>query len=175
MKRRMLLARALTFAALLPTTVFAGRAITPEDYFAFQVIADPHISPDGTQVAFVLTSIDQQRNRRDSSIWLVAVDGRSEPRRFSPEGFNANHPRWSPDGSRLASISARTGDAATRPQIYVMPAQGGEAQALSNFKNGVTDFEWSPDGRRFVAVSRIGPERSSAAKERCPPLHARLI
>src|SRR5262249_27740475 len=140
---------------------FAARGITSEDYFAFQFISDPHISPDGKQVAYVLTAIDQQRNRRNTSIWMVATDGRSEPRRLTGEGLNSNYPRWSPDGSRLAFLSSRTGETPaasepTRPQIYVLPMQGGEAQPVSRLKNGASAFQWSPDGNRFVAVSRIG-------------------
>ena len=33
---------------------------------------------------------------------------------------------------------------------------GGEARRVTNFKNGVSNFQWSPDGSHFVAVSRIG-------------------
>jgi dipeptidyl aminopeptidase/acylaminoacyl peptidase len=34
---------------------------------------------------------------------------------------------------------------------------GGEARRLTNLKNGVSTFRWSPDGSRLVVVSRIGP------------------
>ena len=39
----------------------AKRGITPEDYLAFQFIGDPHISPDGNNVAYVLTTIDAEK------------------------------------------------------------------------------------------------------------------
>ena len=71
----LLAACALAFAA----TALANRGVTPEDYFAFHFLSDPHISPDGKQFAYVVTVIDQQKNRRTSSIWLVAADGRSAP------------------------------------------------------------------------------------------------
>jgi dipeptidyl aminopeptidase/acylaminoacyl peptidase len=35
--------------------------------------------------------------------------------------------------------------------------EGGEARRVTNLKNGVSNFQWSPDGSRFVVVSRIGP------------------
>ena len=53
----------------------AQRGITAEDYFAFENISDAHIAPDGRQVVYTLTTVDKQKNRRDSSIWAVAVDG----------------------------------------------------------------------------------------------------
>jgi hypothetical protein len=56
------------FALTFSLSALANRGITPEDYFAFQVINDPRISPGGRQVAYVLTAIDQKKNRRNSSI-----------------------------------------------------------------------------------------------------------
>src|SRR5260221_4111541 len=40
----------------------ARRGITPEDYFSFQFVIDPHFSPDGKMVAYELTTIDQKKN-----------------------------------------------------------------------------------------------------------------
>src|SRR5205807_10169356 len=123
------------------------RGVTSEDYFAFQSISDAHISPDGKQAAYVLTTVDQKRNRRDNSSWVVATDGRSAPRRLTAEGFNSDSPRWSPDGSRLAFLSTRTAQSAEpaeapRPQIYILRLDGGEAQALTHLKNGAGVFQW---------------------------------
>jgi len=153
----------LVLVSAFPLFALANRGVTPEDYFAFQFISDARISPDGRQVAYVLTAIDQKKNRRNSSIWLVAVEGASAPRRLTAEGFSSNSPRWSPDGSRLAFLSTRNveppevGAEQARAQIFILAMQGGEAQAASHLKNGVSLFQWSPDGLRFVAVSRIGP------------------
>jgi len=148
------------------------RGVTSEDYFALQNIGDAHIAPDGKQVAYVLTTVDQKRNRRDSSIWLVAIDGKSVPRRLTAEGVNSTSPRWSRDGSRLAFLSTRGSAAAVgetetpRPQIYILHLDGGEAQALTHLKNGAGVFQWSPDGKRFVVLSRTGPSDNVAASAR---------
>jgi dipeptidyl aminopeptidase/acylaminoacyl peptidase len=151
----------------------ARRGVTPEDYFAFESISDAHISPDGKQVAYVLTTIDQRRNRRDNSIWMVAVDGHSAPRRLSAEGFNSTSPRWSPDGTRLAFVSSRNSAGADspagepqRPQICILPMDGGEALTLTRLKNGAGAFQWAPDGTRLVVVSRTGPSDNVAGSAR---------
>ncbi len=171
--------RLLSLVLILSSAALGNRGITAEDYFAFQFINDARISPDGRQAAYVLTAIDQKKNRRVSSIWLVVMDGLSAPRRLTAEGFNSNSPRWSPDGSRLAFLSARAtegpepassgaGAAAepARPQICILRLDGGEAQVASHFKNGVTLFQWSPDGQRFVALSRTGPSDQIARDAR---------
>ena len=138
------------------------RGITPEDYLSFKFVGDPHISPDGKVIAYVLTAIDQKKNRRESSIWVVPADGSAAPRRLSAEGFSSNTPRWSPDGRTLAILSARSSDLPAgetpKSQIYLLSiAGGGEAIALTKLKNGVQSFQWSPEGSRIVVVSTSGP------------------
>jgi dipeptidyl aminopeptidase/acylaminoacyl peptidase len=169
----------LFFIICLVTGVFSAtelraqtkRGITPEDYFAFQFIGDPHLSPDGTAAAYVVTTVDQKKNRRESSVWLVPIDGSVAPRRLSAEGFSSNSPRWRPDGKTLAILSTRNLDpAASEPakaQIYLLPmTSGGEATALTKLKNGVQSFQWSPDGSRIVVISASGPMDSVAAADR---------
>jgi dipeptidyl aminopeptidase/acylaminoacyl peptidase len=150
----------------LAVCAFAKRGVTPEDYFAFENIGDPHLSPNGRDVAYVLGTVDQKKNRRVSSVWLVAADGQSAPRRLTAEGFDANTPRWSPDGTKLAFLSTRNAEEGGRPQIYILPMSGGEALQLSHVKNGVSSLQWSPDGTKFVALSRTGPGDAVAAADR---------
>jgi dipeptidyl aminopeptidase/acylaminoacyl peptidase len=157
--------------AVVPLRAQTKRGITAEDYFAFQFISDPHLSPDGEAAAYVLTTIDQKKNRRESSVWLVRADGSALPRRLSAEGFTSNSPRWSPDGKTLAMLSTRNLDGAAgetaKAQIYLLPmTSGGEAVALTKLKNSVQSFQWSPDGGRIVAVSSSGPTDGIAAADR---------
>lgn len=147
------------------------RGVTPEDYFSFKFVADPHISPDGKVVVYVLTTINQKKNHRESSIWAVPADASSAPRRLSAEGFSSNAPRWSPDGKTLAFLSARSSDASSgekpKTQIYLLSmAGGGEAMPLTKLKNGVQSFQWSPEGSRIVVVSTSGPMDGVAAADR---------
>jgi dipeptidyl aminopeptidase/acylaminoacyl peptidase len=161
---RMLLIAAVTFTSSVP--VWANRGVTPEDYFASEFVSAASLSPDGQQVAYVRTVINPQKNRRETAIWLVATDGHSTPRRLTAEDFNSNLPRWNDDGTSLAFLSNRSSERTEsggvtgenrRSQIWVLSMNGGEAQVVSHLKNGVESFQWSPDGKHFVAVSRTGP------------------
>jgi dipeptidyl aminopeptidase/acylaminoacyl peptidase len=139
------------------------RGITPEEYFSFQFIGDPHLSPDGKVVAYVVTTINQKKNRRESAIWSLAIESPEAPRRLSAEGFSSSMPRWSPDGKTLAMVSARNLDSSTadkpKAQIYLLPvSRGGEAMPLTKLKNGVEGYQWSPDGTRIVVVSATAPK-----------------
>jgi dipeptidyl aminopeptidase/acylaminoacyl peptidase len=53
-----------------------------------------------------------------------------------------------------------------RPQIYVLRLDGGEVQAVMHLKNGASGFQWSPDSRRFVVVSRTRPSDGVAPTDR---------
>jgi dipeptidyl aminopeptidase/acylaminoacyl peptidase len=159
------------FVGFLPVAAGAAqqtnkRGITPEDYYAFQFLSDPQISPDGERVVYVVTTVDRRQNRRFSSIWLIAIDGKSAPRQLTNNSFSSNSPRWSPDGQAIAFITSRpaTSDPGetVRPQIWLLPLNGGEPRRITTLRNGAGNFQWSPDGKRIVCVSRTGPSDSRA-------------
>lgn len=129
------------------------RAMTPQDITRIRFVSDPQLSPDGRQVAFVVTMLSEEQDQYLSNIWVIDVTG-SEPRRFTTGPKRDAAPRWSPDGARLAFVSERT--AKQKPQLYVMPTAGGEANCLTNLQNGVSSPVWSPNGTRLAFVSRVG-------------------
>src|SRR6516225_173578 len=83
------------------------RGVTPEDYFAFQNLGDPRFSPDGSTIAFVVTTVDQRQNRRRSEIWSVPADGSTSPSVLTTAPQSSTSPRWRPDGKAIAFLSAR--------------------------------------------------------------------
>src|SRR5262249_54476201 len=163
----------IAFAAALSLAVAAPaaaqmRVVTAEDYLSFETLSDPHFSPDGSTIAFVVTTIDQKQNRRHSDIWTVAADSNGAvPFPLTSSTQSSSSPRWSPDGKGLGFLSARPvpGDAAgetARTQVWLLPLAGGEPRRITNLQNGVSSFVWSPDSSRLLCVSRSGP--SDAAK-----------
>src|SRR5580658_2689646 len=141
----------------------AKPGVTAEDYLAFEFISDPQISPDGQWIAYTVATIDQKANKRVSRIWIASMDGTHPTVPFTSDTISSTSPRWSPDGRSLAFLSARDGG---RAQIWLLSRNGGEARRVSNLENGASNFEWSPDGTRFVCLTRSGPPPSKSSDVR---------
>jgi len=129
----------------------AKRAITLDDLAKFKTVADPQRSPDGRWVAYVVRSVDVEKDKNDSDLWMVSWDGTQKVRLTSgPDSESA--PRWSPDGRYLAFLASRgTEDEKKKgAQIWLLDRLGGEAQKLTEIDGGVGDYSWSPDSKKFV-------------------------
>jgi dipeptidyl aminopeptidase/acylaminoacyl peptidase len=149
-------------AGLVLAQSHARRGVVAEDYFDFETISDPQISTDGQSVACVITTIDRGQNQRVSRISITSVDSGHTAVPFK-ESWSATSPRWSPDGRFLAFLSAREGG---RQQIWTMARDGGALKQVTNLEDGVSSFEWSPDGTRMVGLTRTGPPSSKKSDVR---------
>jgi dipeptidyl aminopeptidase/acylaminoacyl peptidase len=131
-------------------TLLLASALTIQDYATMPMLTSPMISPDGKRIAYVVSRADLERSVYDSDVWLIGVDGSNDTRLTRNPSTN-NHPRWSPDGSRIAFLSDRDGG---RLGIWTIGANGGESEKLTTEKSSVSDFEWSPDGKTIAFVMR---------------------
>jgi Tol biopolymer transport system component len=82
---------------------------------------------------------------RGGNIWTIGADGRGARLLLR----NAYSPAWSPDGSRLAFVSRRSGD----EEIYVARADGRGVTRLTRSAGPDLSPAWSSNGRR-LAFSR---------------------
>ncbi len=119
------------------------------------------------QLAFVA------RDKKSGTATLMVQAGRTPRRLATVEGLAAT-PRWSPDGSRIAllvTIGARKETGATQAgirqvgeigqvddeqRIAVVPAAGGALRTVSPADRFVYEYDWTPDGRGFVATTARG-------------------
>ena len=96
--RRILVALALAAlpAGLAAQNTAASDRLTLDLYWEYETVADPQLSPDGTQIIYTRQWIDKVNDKRESSLWIMNADGSRN--RFLARGSNA---RWSPTGDRI--------------------------------------------------------------------------
>jgi len=124
----------------------ARRPISETDLLKFRWIADPQISPDGRQVAYVLVTVNEKEDRYDTSIWTVPTQGDVAPHPLS-QGPRDSAPRWSPDSRTLAFLRSGEKDP---PQLHLLSMGGGEARKLTDLPKGTSPAVWSPDGKTIA-------------------------
>jgi dipeptidyl aminopeptidase/acylaminoacyl peptidase len=141
------------------------RPPTIEDLLSIQSVSEPRISPDGLWVAYTVESVDWEEDQPVTGLFMVARDG-GEPVALTGDGYSAHSPRWSPDNKYLGFLAAR-GEADATTQVWLFDRRGGDARQYTAVDQGVTGFEWSPDGRRMLLTIRdkTADERAAEAAE----------
>jgi Tol biopolymer transport system component len=146
----------------------AKRALSLDDLAKQRGVSDPQVSPDGKWIAYVVSTIDAENDRRDSDLWMVSWDGSERMRLTSLPDSSESAPRWSLDGRYLAFIASRGDEEEKKKggQVWLLDRRGGEAQKVSDIKGGVSAYAWSPDGRRLaLAVNDWDPNSEPEKKE----------
>jgi len=121
------------------------------DLLAFKTIPELDISPDGSRVAYTVTSIDSEKDEYRSTIHVAPTDG-GRSVEFTRGSKRDTAPRWSRDGANLAFLSDRAGG---ERQLYVMSVQGGEPRQLTSISADAGPASWSPDGTKIAFNARV--------------------
>lgn len=125
-----------------------GGAVVPltSAWKSGMVAAEPRWSPDGSQIAFVMSPRGYlPRYAGDGDIYVMNADG-SGIRRLTG-GLGASSPAWSPDGSRIAFVEGQG------QGLAVMRADGSDQRVIAQAQSDYGAPAWSPDGATIAFAS----------------------
>ena len=144
--------------AMLAAPAWGAKAPTITQSLEMVTYGSPKISPDGRKVVFEQTTTNWETNAFDTSLWLADM-ATGQKRRLTLAVKSSSDAAWSPDGRWIAFLSDRPGalpkSPADKRQLYVMPADGGEAQQLGVFEKGANSFDWAPDSKSLAVAAEV--------------------
>ncbi len=139
------------------------RPMTFMDIMEMRNVGGPAVSPDGRWVLYTLSTPDWKVGRAFTDIWLASTDGAVNRQMTFTRDKNETNPRWSRDGKYFVFSSDREAPAAApaaagggrgeasegagKNQLYRMRPDGGEAEKITDAKDGVGAFAFSKDGK----------------------------
>jgi len=112
-------------------------------------IVTPTVSPDGRRIAFVALG----------DLWVMSMG--EAPARITDDAAVELDPAWSPDGTRLAFSTDRTG----KMELWIHDFASNRDTQMTRERGSVSGAAWSPDGshvayvvdRRGVNTVRVAP------------------
>lgn len=149
--QRVLITIACGFVGVaLPPAAWAQRPMTLVDLINVPALNDPQLSPDGSQVLYVVSNADWKANKRVSHIWRVQIDG-TRAVQMTSGAKGETSPRWAPDGRTIAFLADR--EEGEGNQIFLLPSDGGEARPLTSHPTAASNISWAPDGKAIYFVA----------------------
>ena len=153
---------ALVAAVAPAASAQPSRAVDKDTFFQMESVSAPSISPDGRQVVFTRSSVDLTKDQTQGNLWIV--DTRGQRLRQLTEGvWRDSAAVWSPDGTRIAFLSNRSGAI----QVHVLFADTRETLQLTRFDREPRALAWSPDGRSIAFIVSV-PDESPVLDVKLP-------
>jgi dipeptidyl aminopeptidase/acylaminoacyl peptidase len=162
--RKLLLIVLFVVPGLLAAQNSSKRPIAIDDVYRTAKVGNPEVSPDGKWVAYTVTTIDKEADKRRTALWMVNWEGTENVQlTFGKE--SSSSPLWSPDGKYLSFLA--NGDKG-KSQVWLLDRRGGAPQQLTSVKDEINDYKWSPDSKRILLEMSENTESDGEEKPKAP-------
>jgi dipeptidyl aminopeptidase/acylaminoacyl peptidase len=142
------------------------RAFTVDDMLDLVEVGDVVMTPDGSRVFYSERRLNWKTNKYEEELMMISSEGGTAVpfvRKDGGEQF-----RISPDGRYLSMLR----EVDERPQVFLMPLDGGEPQQRTEQRGEIIDYKWSGDGKTiiFVAEEAMGEAEEKEFKLGADPI-----
>lgn len=166
--------RFLALFGLFSALYAAKPGLDTNTIWDMRAVSEPQITKDAKSVIYVLAWSDKMTDQKYTNLWMVSGDGKDD-RPITTGAFKDSEPRLSPDGTRLAYLSNRSG----KTQIHVRWLDSGQDAQITDLQQSPSQIVWSPDGKWIGYEARVPgkpdwnpkmPEKPPGAKWADPPI-----
>ena len=127
-----------------------------ESYIALPRVEGLALSPDGQTVVLTVATLARGRTSYERALWSVPADGSGSPTRLTRSAKGESGVAFTGSGDILF-VSARPDAAAEKDaeaaQLWVLPATGGEARAVTRLLGGVSEIAATATGSDAVVIA----------------------
>ena len=129
---------------------------TLDDYIGLSRIDGLALSPDGERVVLTVATLNREKTAYERALWLVAADGSGTPVRLTRSAKGESGVAFTGSGDILF-VSARPDTSAEKDtevaQLWMLPAAGGEARAVTRLVGGVSGIAATADDSDVVIIA----------------------
>jgi len=133
-------------------------------------VSAPRLSPDGSRVAYLVASLDMDKDKPGKTVthlWVVPSAGpASAAREYTRGEKSVSGTRWSPDGKIIAFTMLAGEDKDAHPQVWFQYADGGEPWQVTKHTGGVRGFEFSPNGKTLLFIAAPAPDADQEKRDK---------
>lgn len=153
---RQLLSALIVIACFSRANAQATETVKVTDLLQLKTAGNIVASHDGNLVAFTVTSIEKDETTKNdyryvTQIHIARAENHFKPYQLTFGKEGASQPAWSPDGTTLAFVRPVDG----KPQIFLLPLNGGEPRQLTKYKYGAASPAWSPAGDKLLFIASV--------------------
>ncbi len=142
-----------TLIVALPAAAADKRAFQIEDLYRLKGVQHLALSPDGSRLAFEVSSQNLKAATRNTQLWILET-GTGALKQLTFSGKSDSAPQWSKDGKTLFFLSSREGGS----QLWALDASGGEARKITAFEAGVGSPKLMAGANKVVFEASVFPE-----------------
>lgn len=154
----------LCFAVLHFGSAQSRKSFEITDYKRLVTLSDPQFSPDGKNIALVVSRPDIEKNRFTPEIAEVEV--KSGLSKVLVSGYESvSQPRYSPDSRYLSFVAKAASEGGGKSQIFLLSLKGNQIRQLTSSVTGVLYYSWSPDASRIAFTAQDEPANKDLASK----------
>src|SRR5579885_1806955 len=131
------LMRTLAILALTGAAFAAKPGLNSDTIWDMRSVGEPQITKDGKNIIYTLGWSDKMVDQRYTNLWIISSDGK-ENRPITTGAFRDTSPRISPDGTRIAYITNRSG----KNQIHVRWLDTNQEAQITDLQQAPSNIEW---------------------------------